>query len=111
MTSFKTSDFKIFTCECFCYQWKKIKETNDELWKFDEIEDGKQTFRKLFAGYKIIFHCCYSCMHKSILTNDLSVSNNTCLYTIKNDGGKIDRICNGCMKFFIQTNEHDFFIF
>ena len=109
MTSFKTSDFKIVTCECFCYQWKKIKETNDDLWKFDEIEDGKQTFRKLFADKKIIFHCCYSCMQKSIL--DVPVSDSTCSYAIKNYGGKVDNICNGRIQLLIQTNKHDFFIF
>ena len=102
MTSFKTSDFKIFTCECFCHQWKKIRETNDESWKFDEIENGKQTFRKLFADKKIIFHCCYSCMEKSIENYD-----NICYRR----GGKIGDICNGCIRFLILKNENDFFIF
>ena len=112
MTTFKTSDFKIVTCECFCYPWKKIKETNDDSWKFDEIENGKHTFRKMFGDEKIIFHCCYSCMEKSILMNDAPFSDSRyCSYSIKHDGGKLANICNGCIWLVIQRNKHDFFMF
>ena len=56
MTHFVTSDFQIVTCECFCYDWKEIKESKDESWKFDDIEKGKKTFRKFFGNEKTIFH-------------------------------------------------------
>ena len=45
---FKTSDFIIQTCSCHYSIWKKIRDKNDETWKFDEIESGKKSFRKLF---------------------------------------------------------------
>ena len=47
MTSFKTSDFTIITCDCFSYRWSKIKRDKDETWKFDDIEQGKICIRKL----------------------------------------------------------------
>ena len=112
MTTFKTTDFEIVTCDCFRYEWKKIKETNDESWKFDEIENGKQTFRKMFSDAKIIFHCCYSCMEKSIFENPAPISDTRyCSYDIKHDGGKLANICNGCIFLLIKTNRHDFFYF
>ena len=112
MTTFKTSDFEIVTCKCFCNEWRKIKETHDDSWKFDEIENGKRTFRKMFGDERIIFHCCYSCMEKSILSNVAPVSDSRyCSYAIKHDGGKLADICNGCIFLLINRNKHDFFYF
>ena len=112
MITFKTSDFQIVTCECFCYPWKKIKETNDESWKFDEIENGKKTFRKMFGNEGTIFHCCYSCMEKSIMTNDVVVSDSRyCAYAIKHDDGKLEKMWSGCIWLIIKQNKHDFYIF
>ena len=113
MSTFKTSDFEIVTCDCFGYEWKKIKETNDESWQFDEIENGKQkTFRKMFADKKIIFHSCYSCMEKSIFMNSIPVRDGRyCLFGIKQDGVKLTDICNGCIYLLITVNKHNFLYF
>ena len=110
--NFKTSDFKIVTCDCFCYEWKKIKDSNDESWKFDEIENGKKTFRKMFGDKRTIFHCCYSCLEKSIMMNDVVVSDERCCsYSIKYDNGKLEKICSLCLWDVININKRDFYIF
>ena len=40
----RTKSFKIITCSCYFFDWKKIKEEEDESWKFDDIEKGKKMF-------------------------------------------------------------------
>ena len=47
----KTSDFIIQTCSCYYLIWKGIRDKNDETWNFDDIESGKQSFRKLFHEF------------------------------------------------------------
>ena len=113
MTLFKTSDFTIMTCSCFCYEWKKIRESGTDSWKFDEIENGKQTFRKMFHQKSTIFHCCYSCMEKFIVINDFTISSNDshghCVFFIRHGELKLEKICNGCLWFFIDKFRNDFF--
>lgn len=112
MTFFKTIDFEIVTCGCFSESWKKIKETGNELWKFDEIENGKKTFRKMFGNERVIFHCCYSCMEKIIFVNETIVTDNRyCIFAVKHDGANITKICSGCIWFFIQKNKNDFYFY
>ena len=115
MTLFKTSDFSIITCSCFCYAWKKIRTTGDESWKFDEIENGKKTLRKMFHQKSTIFHGCYSCLEKSILSNNFSLStddpNGHCIFFIKHGELIMENVCNGCLWFFIDKFRSDFFTY
>ena len=48
----RIKDFTIITCLCYFSDWKKIKETEDESWVFDDIEKGKKSFRKLYFSKK-----------------------------------------------------------
>ena len=111
MTSFKTTDFNIVTCDCYYSDWLEIKRNKDESWKFDEIENGKDSIRKLFHEKMTIFHCCKSCFDKSIMTNPFTVSQNTkvgyCIM-LKVRGRYFDDICNACIWFFIENYEKEF---
>ena len=52
----RTKDFKINTCSCYFSDWKKIKETEDESWVFDDIEKRKKSFRKFYFSKKTLVH-------------------------------------------------------
>ena len=112
MTLFKTEDFTIITCSCYSYQWSQIKHTKDESWKFDEIEKGKESFRKFIYQEKSIFHCCHSCFEKSIKTNPFTVSSTEtvghCLLFIIKGKVPIAQVCNACIWFFIQNFKQEF---
>ena len=101
----KTTDFKIVTCSCYYSNWKGIKDSNDESWKFDEIELGKQSFRKLFHREMTIFHYCYSCFEKSIMMNPIVLSSDApaghCLMAKYVNKNTCSKICSTCIWFFI----------
>ena len=100
----KTTDFKIVTCSCYYSNWKGIKDSNDESWKFDEIELGKQSFRKLFHREMTIFHYCYSCFEKSIMMNPIVLSDapaGHCLIAKYVNKNTCSEICSTCIWFFI----------
>ena len=101
----KTTDFKIVTCSCYYSNWKGIKDSNDESWKFDEIELGKQSFRKLFHREMTIFHFCYSCFEKSVMMNPFALSSNAsaghCLLAKYVNRNTCSEICATCIWFFI----------
>ena len=48
----RTREFKIITCSCYVSDWKKIRETEDENWKFDEIEKEKKNLLEKFSQKK-----------------------------------------------------------
>ena len=109
----KTSDFTIQTCSCYYSIWKRIREKDDETWKFDDIESGKQSFRRLFHWKMSIFHCCYSCFEKVIMMNlilvksDPSVGN--CLLAKSVNMVNCSQICNSCVWLFIQLFKNELF--
>ena len=115
----RTNDLDFVTCSCYYYDWKKIKETEDESWKFDEIEKGKKSFRKLYYTKKIIVHCCHSCFEKSIMMNPFILDEERALagYCIKrkflNAINSCNEICNACILFFVNEfkNEFNFYDF
>ena len=113
MTYLKTSDFKIFTCDCFSTRWKEIIETKDESYKFDEIEKGKKTFRVMFGKQKIILNCCHDCFLQKIFDAVVYVHNGKgyCTFFVKNHGYEVKKICHGCLWHFISNNENLFSIF
>ena len=86
MTYFKTSDFKIFTCECFSNYWEEIIRTKNESWKFEDIEKGKKTFRFMFGEQKVIFNCCHCCFRKKIFDATVYIHNGKgyCTFSVKN---------------------------
>ena len=102
----KTSDFEIATCSSYCSKWKEIKDTNDESWKFDEIESGKESFRKLFHQKMTIFHYCYSCFEKSVMMNPFVLSSDApaghCLMAKYGNRNMCSDICPTCIWFFIS---------
>ena len=112
MTLFKTSNFTIITCNCYSYQWNKIKRNKDESWKFDDIENGKDSIRKLFHQKMSIFHCCKSCFEKSVMTNPFTVTSTTpvgyCLMFNVKGKVSLDDICNSCIWFFIENFKKEF---
>lgn len=112
MTSFKTTDFNVVTCDCYYFNWRKIKRTADELWKFEEIENGKESIRKLFYQKMTIFHCCKSCFDKSLIMNPFTISENSCVghcIMFKTRGIRLENdICNACIWFFIENFKKEF---
>ena len=109
----KTNHFNITTCSCYYSKWKEIKDTDDESWKFDEIENGKKSFRKLFHKKMTIVHCCYSCFEKAIMMNPFILDENAPVgYCIMkrflNGVHSCDEICNSCVLFFTNTFKHEF---
>ena len=113
MSSYKTNQFNIVTCSCYYSNWKKIKDTNDESWKFDEIENGKKSFRKLFYKQMTIVHCCCSCFDKSIIMNPFILDENApagyCIMKkFLNSGSSCDEICNACIYFFVDNFKEEF---
>ena len=112
MTSFKTVDFKIVTCDCFYYNWRKIRQNQDETWNFNDIEGGKETLRKMFHEHMTIFHCCNSCLHKAIIMNQISIPPNSvkgyCILSIKAGRTPIEKICNVCTWLLIEKFKEAF---
>ena len=108
---FKTSDFIIQTCSCHYSIWKKIRDKNDETWKFDEIESGKKSFRKLFHQKMTIFHYCYSCFEKVVMMNPILIKHNSkaghCLLARTNNLMICPEICNACLWLFIQMFKNE----
>ena len=112
----KTKQFKIVTCSCYVSGWKKIKETEDESWKFDEIEkEKKKSCRKLFVNKMILLHSCCNCFEKIIMENPFIIEANDlaghCImkrFLCANSS--VDNICNGCLSFFISNFENKFII-
>ena len=106
MTFFKTVDFKIVTCDCFYYNWRKIRQSQDETWNFNDIEGGKETLRKMFHQHMTIFHCCNSCLHKAIIMSEVFISPDSleghCILAIKAGRIQLQKICNTCVWFFIE---------
>lgn len=116
MTAFKTSDFNIATCSCYYSNWKEIKDINDESWKFDEIENGKKSIRKLFHKKMTIFHCCWSCFDKSIMMNPFILDENSpaghCIMRkFMSVGSTNDEVCNACIWFFVENFKKEFNFF
>ena len=113
MTYFKTSDFKIFTCDCFSDDLKEITKTKNESWKFTEIEKGKKCFRIMFGEQKIILSCCHDCFLKKIFATDVYVHNDkgNCTFSTRYDGYEVEKICHGCVYHFISNNTNLFSIF
>ena len=109
----KTKDFKIVTCSCYYSNWKGIKDSDDETWKFDEIELGKPSFRKLFHQKMTIFHYCYSCFEKCVMMNTLVLSSDAlsgfCLVAKNRDQNKCEDICSTCIWFFISQFKNDIY--
>ena len=112
MTLLKTTDFHIVTCSCYNFIWMKIRRTKVESWKFDEIEDGKKSIRKLFHEKMTLFHCCESCLEKSIIMNPFVVSANSkvghCFMAKLRSCVKTDDICNACLWYFIENFRKEF---
>ena len=109
----KTNDFIFITCSCFYSDWKKIKETEDESWKFDEIEKGKKSLRKLYYHKKSIVHCCYSCFEKSIIMNPFVVDEDAkpgfCIVKkFLNALNSCEEICNACIIFCVTEFKNEF---
>ena len=109
----KTSDFIIQTCVCYYSNWKEIRDLNDEEWKFDKIESGKKSFRKLFHQKMTIFHCCYSCSEKVIMMNPIVMRSDetvgSCLKGKFVNAVECSRICNACVWFFIELFKNELF--
>ena len=110
----RTNDFNFITCSCYYSDWKNIKETEDESWKFDEIEKGKKSFRKLYYAKKVIVHCCYSCFEKAIMMNPFIINDDNAkagFCIIKNFLNAFDsckEICNTCIYFFVNEFKDEF---
>ena len=110
----RTKEFKIVTCSCYFSNWKKIKETEDESWKFDEIEKEKnKCLRKVFIKHMILFHCCCNCLEKIIIENPFVIENDSpaghCIMKrFLNAIGSIDDICNSCLCYFVLNFESKF---
>ena len=109
----KRNQFTIVTCSCYYSNWKEIKETNDESWKFDEIEKGKKFFRKLFHKKMTIVNCCYSCFDKAIIMNPFILSagapSGYCIMKrFLNASSSCDEICNSCVMFFVNEFKDEF---
>ena len=113
MTTFKTSDFKILTCECFSNCWKEITETKDESWTFQKIEKGKKTFRIMFGKQKVILSCCHDCFLGKIYDGVVYIHNGKgfCTYSVRYNGTEVKKICYGCVWHFISNNENLFYKF
>ena len=110
----RTNDFNFITCSCYYSDWKNIKETEDKSWKFDEIEKGKKSFRKLYYAKKVIVHCCYSCFEKAIMMNPFIINDDNAkagFCIIKNFLNAFDsckEICNTCIYFFVNEFKDEF---
>lgn len=106
--SLKTKQFKIITCECYYSKWKEIKDIDDESWKFDEIEEGKKSFRKLFHKKMAIAHFCESCFEKAIMMNPFILDEERApagyciIRKYLNAINSCDEICNACIFFFCK---------
>ena len=113
----RTNDFNFITYSCYYSDWKNIKETEDESWKFDEIEKGKKSFRKLYYAKKVIVHCCYSCFEKAIMMNPFIINDDNAkagFCIIKNFLNAFDsckEICNTCIYFFVNEFKDEFNFF
>ena len=110
---FRTKDFKIVTCSCYFFDWKKIKETEDESWKFDDIEKGRKCFRKVFFSKSTLVHCCHDCFEKAVMLNPFVLNDDAesgfcILKRFLNAIGSIDEICNACLFFFVNKYENEF---
>ena len=110
---YKTSDFIIQTCSCYYSNWKRIRDDDDETWNFDEIESGKQSFRKLFRQKMTIFHCCYSCFEKVIMMNSILLKSDanvgSCLLGKSIDLVDCSDICFACVWLFIELFKNELF--
>ena len=114
-TKVRTNDFNFITCSCYYSDWKKIKDSEDESWKFDEIEKGKKLFRKLYYSKKIIVHCCYSCFEKAIMMNPFILDEERApagyciMRKYLNAINSCDEICNACFfGFFVNEFKNEF---
>ena len=103
----KTNDFTFITCSCYYHDWKKIKDNEDESWKFDEIEQGKKSLRKLFYQKKFVLHCCCSCFDKAIIMNPFVIEDENaiagyCIVKKILNAASIEDICSACIFFFFK---------
>ena len=109
----KTSDFIIQTCSCYYSIWKRIRDKDDETWKFDDIESGKQSFRKLFHQKMTIFHCCYSCFEKVIMMNSIVLKSDAtvghCLLFKSANATNCSQICNACVWLIVELFKNELF--
>ena len=110
----KTNDFTFITCSCYYYDWKKIKDAENDDWKFDEIEKGKKSLRKLFYQKNVVLHCCCSCFEKAIMMNPFVIEDENAKagYCIIRKFLKainsLDEICPACIFFFINEFKDEF---
>ena len=108
----KTNDFTFITCSCYYHDWKKIKHTDDESWKFDEIEQGKKSLRKLFYQKKVVLHCCCSCFDKAIIMNPFIIEENAtsgyCIVKKFLNATSVEEICSACILFFVNKFKDEF---
>ena len=101
----KTNDFNFITCLCYYSDWKRIKNTEDESWRFDEIEKGKKSLRKLFYQKNVVLHCCCSCFEKAIMMNPLVIEDENAkagyciIRKFLNAINSLDEICPACIFF------------
>ena len=110
----KTNDFNFITCSCYYSDWKRIKNTEDESWKFDEIEKGKKSLSKLFYQKNTVVHCCYSCFEKSIMMNPFVIEDGNAkagfciIRKFLNAIDSIEEICPACVLFFVNQFKDEF---
>ena len=109
----RTKNFTIITCLCYFSDWKKIKETEDESWVFDDIEKGKKSFRKLYFSKKIMVNCCYSCFEKAVMLNPFVLDEDAkagfCIVRkFLNAIESCNEICNACIFFFVNEYKNEF---
>ena len=117
--TFKTADFSITTCDCFANEWRKIKKDGNDHWTFDELENGKKSFRKFFYQKKNILHCCESCFEKALFFHPISLgvtvgpesAHGFCLLARLRNNIPTGKICNGCIWFFIEKYPDEFKIY
>lgn len=107
-----TNTVTIVCCECFYQNWKEIRELQNDNCKFDEIENGKKCFRKLFFFLNKLFHCCHECFQAKISISSFQLGDEWKGYCISrkllNEITDVSQTCEACILYFINVYSKNF---
>lgn len=106
-----TNTVTIVCFKCFYQNWKEIRELQNDNWKFDEIENGKKCFRKLFFFLNKLFHCCHECFQAKISISSFQLGDEWKGYCIARkllNEITVSQICEACILYFINVYSKNF---
>ena len=105
-------------CRCYEFYWKKIKSSQSNDCKFDELIEKNKSICKFFICENVLFHFCFPCLKEVLIKKKIVVVNDfvwflikdiskshaadgSCIADVLNEKKDIESICFGCVNFML----------